>query len=163
MRRARAGRQKAGGLGLAADAASPSREDKSGWTRAGRQCGEPEQGGLRADCGWIAGGLRVDCGLIVGCGLVFGVFALAFCVLDSGRKKAKAKAPSREESGGLWVDCGWIAGGLRVDCGWIVGGLRVDCGIFALCCVHFGSVLCSFSLCVVFIFALCFCLFFNIH
>ena len=51
------------------------------------------------------------------CGEVFGVFALAFCREELREGKAKAKAPSREESGGLWEDCGRL-----VRCGEVFGG-----------------------------------------
>ena len=53
MPRARRARQKARGLGLAADAASPTREAKSAWTRAGGRCREPDaRGKKRVDSGW---------------------------------------------------------------------------------------------------------------
>ena len=40
--------------------------------------------------------------------MVFGVFVWAFCGLLLCEEKSPDEAPSREESGGLWVDCGWM-------------------------------------------------------
>ena len=84
--------------------------------------------GLWVDCGWIVtppntphGSGRKSKSDLAGGVMVFGVSALAFCVLYLREEKKPRRNTEQGGGHGLGRKVGFA-------CAWIVGGLRVDCG-----------------------------------
>ena len=109
----------------------------AGWIVGGKKPRRKHRAGRsRADCGWIVGGLRVDA-LLQNDYLKANTPNGWVDLCDAGWQFAHARASGRR--------CVALQGGGRAWASREASALTL---IFALCCVHFGSVLCSFWLCV---------------